>query len=208
MNLAQKERIALASTFREVGADAPTLCEGWTAKDLLVHLLIRENRPDAIGGLFIGKLQPRLDRVTHEYETRPFEELICEWEKGASTWNPVKYLDQFVNVSEHFVHHEDVLRARDAWEPRSLSPSDERELQRTIKMMSRPMLRKSQARVIMESPHGWSTIAGARQKDGQPILPDVRVYGEPGELLLWLFGREAVRVVFDGDSSLIERTAI
>ena len=47
MSFAQKERERLAELFLEVGPDAPTLNEGWTTRDLAVHLLIRESKPAA-----------------------------------------------------------------------------------------------------------------------------------------------------------------
>ena len=40
--LARTERAALCNTALDLGADSPTLCEGWTVKDLVIHLLIRE----------------------------------------------------------------------------------------------------------------------------------------------------------------------
>ena len=39
------ERLALADLMAEVGPDAPTLCGGWTTRDLAAHLLLRERRP-------------------------------------------------------------------------------------------------------------------------------------------------------------------
>ena len=42
-----KERAALCDTLAAVGAEAPTLCEGWLTADLAAHLLAREKRPDA-----------------------------------------------------------------------------------------------------------------------------------------------------------------
>jgi hypothetical protein len=40
-SLAKRERYAIAQTLRNLGPDAPTLCEGWTSFDLLVHLISR-----------------------------------------------------------------------------------------------------------------------------------------------------------------------
>jgi uncharacterized protein (TIGR03083 family) len=45
--LARAERAALCDLFDEVGPDAPTLCAGWTTRDLAAHLVIRERRADA-----------------------------------------------------------------------------------------------------------------------------------------------------------------
>jgi hypothetical protein len=51
MTLAQRERAELADLLDEVGPDHPTLDEGWQTQDLLVHLLIRERRPDTVPGV-------------------------------------------------------------------------------------------------------------------------------------------------------------
>src|SRR5699024_11776445 len=76
MTFSQEERRQLADLFRQVGPDAPTLCEGWTTRDLAVHLVLRENRPDAAGGMFVPALKERLEKVTAEYEAKPFDELV------------------------------------------------------------------------------------------------------------------------------------
>ena len=39
------ERLALCDLFDAVGPAAPTLCEGWDAYDLAVHLYVREADP-------------------------------------------------------------------------------------------------------------------------------------------------------------------
>ena len=48
--LSRTERAALCNTALDAGADAPTLCEGWTVKDLVIHLLVRERDPLAAPG--------------------------------------------------------------------------------------------------------------------------------------------------------------
>ncbi|MFN7150135.1 MAG: maleylpyruvate isomerase N-terminal domain-containing protein, partial [Microthrixaceae bacterium] len=45
VNHAQIERRQLCDLFDELGPDVPTLCEGWTARDLAAHLVVRERRP-------------------------------------------------------------------------------------------------------------------------------------------------------------------
>uniref|UniRef100_UPI0025DDC77B maleylpyruvate isomerase family mycothiol-dependent enzyme n=1 Tax=uncultured Brevibacterium sp. TaxID=189678 RepID=UPI0025DDC77B len=49
-NFARSERRSLAALLRTVGPDAPTLCEEWTTRDLAVHIVIRDRRPDALVG--------------------------------------------------------------------------------------------------------------------------------------------------------------
>lgn len=42
-----KERLALCDLFEELGAEALTLIERWTAKDLASHLVVRDRDPVA-----------------------------------------------------------------------------------------------------------------------------------------------------------------
>jgi uncharacterized protein (TIGR03085 family) len=53
MTPAQRERASLVETMRSIGPDAPTLCEGWTTRDLAAHLVVRERRLDATPGIMI-----------------------------------------------------------------------------------------------------------------------------------------------------------
>lgn len=41
MSLATTERSAICDAFLAAGPDRPTLCAGWTTRDLLAHLLVR-----------------------------------------------------------------------------------------------------------------------------------------------------------------------
>ena len=54
LNFAQIERQDLCTLFEDLGPDVPTLCEGWTARDLAAHLVVRERRPDAALGILAG----------------------------------------------------------------------------------------------------------------------------------------------------------
>ncbi|KGF17646.1 TIGR03085 family metal-binding protein [Corynebacterium freneyi] len=205
MTFAQDERRQLADLLREVGPDAPTLCEGWTTRDLAVHLVVRENRPDAAGGMFVPALRERLEKVTAEYEAKPFGELVDTWAEGAPVWNPMRWADQLVNAAENFVHHEDVRRAREGWRPRELSPSGRRDLWRIASTMSRRMLRDSTSTVVLVRDDGAATTPVDRAATGAPT---VTVKGDPGELVLWLFGRDEARVSVDGDESGVVRLSI
>ena len=49
-NFARSERLTLAALLREVGPDAPTLCDGWSTRDLAVHIVIRDRYPSAMAG--------------------------------------------------------------------------------------------------------------------------------------------------------------
>src|SRR5699024_10886409 len=198
MTFSQEERRQLADLFRQVGPDAPTLCEGCTTRDWAVHLVLRENRPDAAGGMFVPAQKERLEKVTAEDEAKPFDELGDTWAAGAPVLNPMRWADQLVNAAENFVHHEDVRRAREGWEPRQLSPAGRRDLWRIASTMSRRMLRDSTSTVVLVRDDGAATTPVDRAASGAPT---VTVKGDPGELVLWLFGRDEARVTIDGDES-------
>ncbi len=69
--LAQQERQGLCDLFVELGPDAPTLCDGWTASDLAAHLVVRERRPDSGPGLVWPPLAGYTDKVRRAGATAP-----------------------------------------------------------------------------------------------------------------------------------------
>jgi hypothetical protein len=68
--------------------------------------------------------------------------------------------------------------------------------------MARLTLAKAPARVSLRTPDGKTLATIGRG-------PELTVTGEPQELLLFLSGRDAVRLEFDGDEALVDavRTA-
>jgi uncharacterized protein (TIGR03085 family) len=121
-SVARLERAALCDLLDEIGPDRPTLCEGWTTRDLTAHLLVRERRPDAAAGIVLKPLAAHLERVRSGVAQRPFASLVATlrtppfWALGA--FGP---LDRATNTLEFFIHHEDVRRAGPDWKPRPLS---------------------------------------------------------------------------------------
>lgn len=118
MKFAEVERRRLAETFLEVGPDAPTLCEGWKTRDLAVHLWVRENRLDAAAGMFVPFLEDHLKKVSDEVAGHGYETVVKQWAKGPRIPMPAG-----VNTAEHFIHHEDVLRASRTGRGRASSTS-------------------------------------------------------------------------------------
>ena len=189
MKFAEVERRRLAETFLEVGPGAPTLCEGWTALDLAVHLWVRENRLDAAAGMFIPFLEDRLKEGSEEVASRGFETVVKQWSKGPRFPMPVG-----VNTAEHFIHHEDVLRAQPGWDgSRELNESEEKELYGSLKVMSKGLLHDKKMPVVVE-PTGFPRFV-AVDKHGVAEKGDdvLRVSGPVGELFMWAFGRKVYR---------------
>jgi uncharacterized protein (TIGR03085 family) len=201
MSIVQRERAALVDILAAVGPDAPTLCEGWTTRHLLAHLLVRERRLDAIPGLVFGPLAPHTARLqTRLSTTTTWEGLLGMFASGPPLHSPFKVLDPVASIHEMFVHHEDVRRAQTGWQPRELDAHTSAAVKRRVPVISRAGMSKA------------LTVAGARltlrTPDNQKVVEvgsgcPVMATGEPMELLLFAFGRNAVRIDFSGDDDII-----
>ena len=60
---ARRNAQQLADLLLQLGPDAPTLCAGWTTRDLAAHLVVRERRPDAMVGVLIPPLAGHAEHV-------------------------------------------------------------------------------------------------------------------------------------------------
>ncbi|MGV0836258.1 TIGR03085 family metal-binding protein [Mycolicibacterium thermoresistibile] len=192
MTAAQKERAALVETLRAVGPDAPTLCGDWTTRDLAAHLVIRERRPDAAMGILAGPLSGYTAKVQDQVAKTEWNELVDKIASGPPLLSVFKVLDPLVNVTEMFIHHEDVRRAGPDWDIRDLDDDVTAALRRPIGLMAKMTLGKAPARVSLQTSDG-ATLATVGSG------PEVTVNGDPGELLLFVSGRDAARVAFSGD---------
>jgi uncharacterized protein (TIGR03085 family) len=200
---AKRERLLLADLLESSGPGAPTLCEGWTTRDLAAHLVVRERRADAAGGIVIKPLAPRLERVQAEFAAKPYEELIQLIRTGPPRMSPfsLKQIDEASNTVEFFIHTEDVRRAQPDWTPRELDPVFADALWKRLETAARIYGRKSPVGLVLRRPNGQTTVA----RKGAPV---VTVTGDPAELLLFASGRQAAaRVEMDGDKDAIAKLA-
>jgi uncharacterized protein (TIGR03085 family) len=190
MTAAQRERATLVETMRSVGPDAPTLCGDWTTRDLAAHLVVREGRPDATAGVMIPFLAGYTEKVQRQVtQSTDWEELLDKIAAGPPLYSPFKLVDAVANMGEMFIHHEDVRRAQSSWEPRQLDPATVGALGRGLSLMARLTLAKAPARVSLRTADGKTLAAVGRG-------PALEVIGEPQELLLFISGRDEVRLTF------------
>ncbi|MER5389194.1 TIGR03085 family metal-binding protein [Saccharopolyspora sp. NPDC002686] len=196
MGVASDERQQLCDLFEQLGPDAPTLCEGWATRDLAVHLVVRERRPDALAGKFLKSLSERSERIEDELRALPWPELVDQVRQGPPKWNPMGLagVDEAVNAAEFFVHHEDVRRAQPDWQPRPSEPEREEALWKSLGRMARMFYGRSPVGVVLRRPDGTEIAA----KRGPRT---VRILGEPSELVLHAFSRRAAKVTFDGNEA-------
>lgn len=201
MNHARDERSALCDLFDRLGPDAPTLCTGWTTYDLAAHLVLRERRPDAMGGIALKPLAGYTASVQNGLKAKhPYPELVGLVRSPGGVYGVLSFLDEAVNTLELFVHHEDVRRAQPSWEPRELPADLDRLIWKRVSAGARLMLRKSPVGVVLHRLGGGVVIGGARQG------PRVEVTGTASELLMFCFGRQGhARVEFSGDPEAVAR---
>ncbi|MFI5961728.1 TIGR03085 family metal-binding protein [Streptomyces asoensis] len=198
---AKRERLLLADLLETSGPEAPTLCEGWRTRDLAAHVVVRERRPDAAGGILIKQLASRLDRVMEEFAAKPYEELLQLIRTGPPRFSPfqVKQLDEASNTIEFYVHTEDVRRARPDWTPRALDPVFQDALWSRLERTGRLMGRGTATGLVLRRPDGRTVVANR----GTPV---VTATGEPSELLLFLYGRQSAATVdLEGEKDAIAR---
>ncbi|MFI7522196.1 TIGR03085 family metal-binding protein [Micromonospora globbae] len=197
---ARAEREALADLLLTLGPDAPTVAEGWSTRDLAAHLVVRERRPDAAGGIVLPPLRGYAERVRRRIAARPFADLVAQVRRPP-VWSPVSnpLTDELANTMEFFVHHEDVRRGRPGWSPRDLAAGLQAALWRRAAPLARLALRRFPADVYVQAPgHGQLSVG----RGGEPL----RLVAAPGELVLFLSGRQRVaRVQLDGPAAVAQR---
>lgn len=197
---ADSERHALADLLLARGPEAPTIIPEWATRHLAAHLVLRERRPDAAAGILLRPLRGRAERVLQEFASRPYPQLV-DLVRHRPRWSPLSLppVDELANLTEFFVHHEDVRRAEPGWQPRQLPEDHQAALWKRIPSLARMSLRRFPAAVLVQAPnHGEATVgAGGEQ---------LRLVGSPTELTMFLFGRQRVaRVQLVGPAALTDR---
>lgn len=202
MSLATDERAAICDEFDRAGPDRPTLCGDWDTRDLLAHLLVRERRPWAAPGILVPALAPLTEHAMACYATVPWTAMVQELRAGAPVWSPYRIgaVDGFANGAEFFVHHEDVRRGEPGWTPRPSDAARDEALWTLLLRMGRMLHRASPVGIVVRRPGGASHVL-------RPGPGVVTIVGEPGELVLHAFGRDAVRVELEGTPGDVEALA-
>lgn len=208
MSFSSSERARLADLLLRLGPDAPTLCEGWDTRDMAVHLFLRENNPLAAAGMFVPPLSGYLAKASAEAGERDYPELVRAWAAGPGRLSPARYIDPLMNTAEHFIHHEDVRRGDGVARPRDFSHAVEQQLHRALASSAPRLLKDSTVPVILH-PTGFPRVVAADKRgvslDGEGVL---RLTGDVGELLLWVFGRDAVDLKMEGNAADSHRSSL
>ena len=201
MSLTSVERAELSDLLDALGPDAPTLCEGWTTRDLAAHLVVREGRPDAAAGIIGGPLAGWTRRVQDRAAAGDYAELVDKVRNGPPTLSYFRLpgMDSSANAFEYLVHHEDVRRAQPDWAPRELPPKASDSIWARLKKNGGSLIyRQATTGVTLRRPDGEEIVA----RKGEPM---VTLVGEPVELVLQAFGRgDHAHVEILGDPDAVE----
>jgi uncharacterized protein (TIGR03085 family) len=198
------ERLALCDLFDQVGPDQPTLCEGWNTADLAAHLYVRESDPIAQPGIMIAPLADTTARRMEQAKAKyGFTGLVDKVRNGPPAFSIYAFpgLGHNLNTTEYFVHHEDTRRAVEGFTVRQLPAEQQRGLWKGVKLAGKSMLRKAPTGIVLRLPDGTESVAKKPTDAGSVTLT-----GEPAELVMFCFGRQAVaQVELDGDPAAVER---
>lgn len=184
----QVERQSLVATFASADPEQPTLCEGWTVRHLLAHLVQREHEPLARLADQLSHPKPgheeRLSALVDKARTPTgYEALLARFASGPSRLSPMRWADEAVNFLEYVIHHEDVRRGGGCTPAaRPLPSAEQAAIWSRLRLMARLGYRHSPVGVELALPSGERYRAHG-SGDG------VVVTGEPIELLLHATGR-------------------
>ena len=201
--LARRERHALCDLALALGPDAPTLCGGWTSRDLVAHLLVRENSLIGAAGITLlpdGRASPsgRWRRAAR----KPFPEMVAKLHDPGITPYRLPGVERLTNTLEYLVHHEDLRRAQPGWSPRDLPAADEDELWKLLpglRQAGHPQGRRPDRRTPGRTGPARTATAAPRRRPG-------RGHRAPSELVLFFFGRAQLHdVTFDGPPEAVAR---
>jgi len=196
-----QERLELCALFDELGPSVPTLLEGWTAHDLAAHIVLRER--DLVAGPSIV-LPGAFQRFAEQRRVRLAKRNDFTWLVARIRSGPpvglfrIGWVRALANLNEFFVHHEDVRRANRRG-PRNLTPAMDAALWRNVRRSSHFLSRRLHGCGLEIEWAGTNQWAMARAGE-----PRARLSGTPGELLLYIFGRQAAaRVQVSGPSDAV-----
>lgn len=182
------ERAQLCDLLAELGAQAPTLLHPWTTRDLAAHLVLREHDYLAGPGLVLpGPWRQFAERRSRTLALRDFAWLVNTIRLGPPPgFFSIGWVRRFPTLNELFVHHEDVRRANGR-DPRTNDAAMDEALWRNVGLA--PWFLARRLRGVGLELEWAGTAKTIRARRGQPRA---RITGPPGELLLYLFGRQSV----------------
>src|SRR5262245_36779264 len=142
--------------------------------------MVMRERSMAAAGIVAPMLSGWTARAQAHYAAHDFAHLLAQY-RQPPWWSLVGGVgNEAFNLTEYFIHAEDVRRAQPDWDVRTLPDGEQAALWKRVGLTAR-LLRRAPASVVLDAPgHGeYATGRGG---------PQVRIIGEPGELLMFTSG--------------------
>ncbi len=165
-----------------------------------MHLYLREHDAVAGPGLVLPGPWARLAARHHRRALgRDFSQIVAAVRSGPRGVFRLGWLRRVPNLNEMFVHHEDVRRANGG-APRVFEPAMDQALWDNVKGGARLLCRRLRG-CGLELHHASTQESFCARRGEDPV----KVTGEPGELLLYVFGRQQVAdIQLDGPPSSLD----
>ncbi|WP_285724559.1 TIGR03085 family metal-binding protein [Psychromicrobium xiongbiense] len=204
MHFVDPSREVLAETLLAAGPDAATLCAGWRTRELAAHLYLRERNASVGLGLLVRSFARASESATRKLAAKSatpaaYAALVEQFRAGPPALSPmrIKAVDESSNLTEYFVHTEDVRRATDRWAPRALDEAYSQALWDELVKRAAILYRGVDLGIVLVQPSGPRHVAKRA-----PV--SVAIVGEPGELLMHAHGRtDHALVTFEGQPDAV-----
>ncbi|MEZ5094838.1 MAG: maleylpyruvate isomerase family mycothiol-dependent enzyme [Nocardioides sp.] len=181
--LRDRQLLRLCDVLDAVAPDAPTLCAGWTAHDVAVHLWILKRDPLGWPGVVVPALGAgRAARIRRRWS---YPDLVARLrrEPGAiACMPPDRWEDHRHALGEYWVHTQDVARPHEIPQPAPDSALQEA-LWLRAQRAARALHRRTPG-LVLARPDGQRAVV--TRGAGHRV-----VTGEPTELMCWVYGRTA-----------------
>lgn len=213
MTVIAKQRALLCDTldnFETYQWLLPSLCEGWTARNVVGHLLVRERQPLKSIGLISPRFAQSHNKAVTTMSNRAPRQLLAMLRHGPPFW--MRIIGD-IQVVEDWIHWQDIVRGVITHDPNAHSldidsgttyPEIAAVLTKRLPMYAKGVLRNVNAPLHIQLTNGkdttwmWLTEANSKkviEASPDSTHPDVTITGEIGELLLWITGRQQAAVV-------------
>lgn len=194
-------RADLVAALRAARPQDPTLCEGWEARHLAAHVVLRERRPVRVALDMLGS-GDTLERVAADaVDPEGYARLVDEVAEGPSALSPLAWF-AVTNVLELLVHAQDVRRGSRVPREQAVLPENlTRSLWTSVRGMASLRYGRAASRggvgLVLVSPTARVVVARGERS--------VALSGTATELALWVSGREAASLVeLDGPDQAVE----